>query len=559
MALPGAPRLFSPKSLTDTLDEARSFPGACSLLRNLIPDPTTTNVFQARPAAVQITDFAGFTAPGFVSALTVIGGIAYGLIASGRNPGQDEPFAFNIAGGTFQTVGNVLAGNTPASPPTTGDWTPPTMALIGAQLIVTHPGFDGITNFFGWFDLSTPGSPVWNAGNTATTPLPRVPVAVVQFLDRAWFAVNPPNAPSATYFTDAGTLTITAGTQILTYGDNVPIVGMKVMPLRTDTGGAQHAIYVFKGTPDGTLNIWQVKGDASFTDTVPFTGGGTAATQLVSSMTKIALNVNTSTFSPNSVVASSKGLFFIAPDGLRLIGTDGTVQDPLGLGGLGVNAPFLNMLNPTRAAGAANGSILRLSITPLDTGLPREYWLDFARGVWTGPHTFPASLIASYGNSFIMTPSGVTGTLWRSDAFQTPTSTFVENGVQMTFELRTSTMSDLGKMAQFEVVETSINMSSGANEMITVTAYDERALAVGQDIYDLEGAIVAALDIDFTLDTDALDTGALAAYRPRRIDWPNALIYRRLMIGLAGNSTAFLRLGDIFIRENTLTYTQQVA
>ncbi|MDE1868135.1 MAG: hypothetical protein KGI08_10565, partial [Thaumarchaeota archaeon] len=43
------------------------------------------------------------------------------------------------------------------------------MDVCGVNLVVTHPGFDGVTNFFGWFNISNPGSPIWNAGNIQST------------------------------------------------------------------------------------------------------------------------------------------------------------------------------------------------------------------------------------------------------------------------------------------------------------------------------------------------------------------------------------------------------
>jgi hypothetical protein len=43
--------------------------------------------------------------------LTVIGGIAYGMIASGLHTGFDQPFAFDIAAQTFQTMTGITGSN----------------------------------------------------------------------------------------------------------------------------------------------------------------------------------------------------------------------------------------------------------------------------------------------------------------------------------------------------------------------------------------------------------------------------------------------------------------
>ena len=164
-----APIRFSPAGLSDSLDETDLFPGACAVLQNLIPDPTTKNIWTCRPAATSLTTFSGFTTPVFISAFSVIGSLVYGLIASGRTVGYDEPFCYNILTNAFVTVGGVTASNVPLSPATSGDWVPPTMALCGVNLVVTHPGFDGVTNFIGWFDTSNPAAPIWHAGNLLGT------------------------------------------------------------------------------------------------------------------------------------------------------------------------------------------------------------------------------------------------------------------------------------------------------------------------------------------------------------------------------------------------------
>src|SRR4029077_5438392 len=123
-------------------------------LSNLIVDPRTDTSWVPRPAAILKTNFPGFTTPGFVSGLLVVGDMVYGMIASGRNAGHDEPFAYDAHTEAFHTVTGVTAANTPVSPPSTGDWTPPILAQVGTKIVVTHPGFPGGATKFGWFDVS---------------------------------------------------------------------------------------------------------------------------------------------------------------------------------------------------------------------------------------------------------------------------------------------------------------------------------------------------------------------------------------------------------------------
>lgn len=149
----GQPIVWRARGLSDSIDGTNSFPGAMASLSNLLPDPTTDDVWVARPPAASATTFGSFTTPGFVSALLVIGVRAYGMIASGRNSGHDEPFCYDLLAGSFVTISGITSGNTPTSPATTGAWTPPIMCQVGSRIIVTHPGFNSTTKF-GWFDIS---------------------------------------------------------------------------------------------------------------------------------------------------------------------------------------------------------------------------------------------------------------------------------------------------------------------------------------------------------------------------------------------------------------------
>lgn len=154
------PLEIKPKGCTDSLDGSAAAPGSMLALANLVPDPQTDNQFVPRPAATALTDFTHYTqfsgpflSPGFVSGGVVIGDILYGMIADGLNPGNDRPFALNLATQEFLPVAGITAANTPASPPSTGLWTPPILAQVGTRIIVTHPGFPGGAVKFGWFDV----------------------------------------------------------------------------------------------------------------------------------------------------------------------------------------------------------------------------------------------------------------------------------------------------------------------------------------------------------------------------------------------------------------------
>jgi len=547
------PRLFSPKGVGDAFDEDHGFPGTCLQLKNLIRDTRQEDSWVCRPAAVRLTQFQGFTTPGQISALTVINGIAYGMLATGRNAGKDEPFAFNIAGGVFLTVSNVLADNVPFTQPTTGNWTPPTMALVGARLFVTHPGFAGTANFFGWFDLSSLGAPAWNAGNTTGTPLPFVPVAVAQYMDRAWFAVNLVSGYSACYFTDTGTLNLTSATQILTFGDNTPISALHGLPFKNQLGGLIQSLIVFKGSPNGVYNMYQITGDSSQA-TQAVVAGSTTIT-LSSGLSVNALNCATTCLAPNSIVATPKGLFFVAPDGLRLMDWEGNVSPPIGGMGKGVNAVFYQIVSPSRICAATNSNLIRISFDDiLDAGIPtEEYWFDLERGTWSGAHTFPADLIASYGDSFVLAPHGMPGQLWQSDSHQTAASGFVEAGAQMVYSLDTAFVQDPGGINECSVIETSVIAGMPSATKIMVTAYDEQGSPLDSAEYTAAGA--ASIWGSFVWG-QANWAAASNYFGPRRIDWHRPLVYRRLRFSITGDCASGLRFAGIWFREERLGYSQ---
>src|SRR5512135_2258399 len=105
MALRNAkPLTLKPKGLSDSVDGTNAFPGAMASLANLIPNPSTDDTWVPRPAATKLTDFPGFNTPAFVSACLVVGNIAYGMIASAKNVGNDEPFAYNLSTNVFETI-----------------------------------------------------------------------------------------------------------------------------------------------------------------------------------------------------------------------------------------------------------------------------------------------------------------------------------------------------------------------------------------------------------------------------------------------------------------------
>lgn len=551
----GRPLKWFAHGLSDCVDSTTVFPGAMSNLSNMIPDPRQADSWVCRPAAIEVLDFSlkggafstafsdafdvgvGFTAPGsFISALKIIGTRAYGMIAgTGEFDGFDIPFSYDLSSSTMEVVSGVTIANLPVSTLSSGAWTPPTIDIVGSKVIITHPGFTGIgSNFFGVLDISTHTSPSWTAANTATTALAGVPTAVKQFNNRAWFVVNPASSTPGLYYSDVlDPLTITNASQVLTFGDNTEITALGALPLNNQLGGIIQALIVFKGI----ANMVQVTGDAALGNLVQNT-----------------LNVATGTLAPNTICSTSKGLAFIAPDGLRVIDFNAQVSDPVGISGSGKMAPFLLSVVPSRMAAAYNMGIIRISLqNGSNPGNPQEeYWYDVSRSLWNGPHSFPASLIEPYSNTFIVAPEGVGGKLFQSDVLQTSVSTYVENGTQLSFLYKTPLLPNTGQMADNSIIETAIDMAlSAATPAVTVSAIDHDGSVLGSTLF--KSPTSPTLWGAFTWG-DALWSGAANSLRPRRIDWPNPIVADQFYIQVTGNSSAGVALSKMYFRYEILGY-----
>lgn len=530
---------FFPTGVTDSTD-ANGPAGSMAALINLIPDPSTNRQFVCRPASEEMTDFTGFSSPGFVSAMHVRGPLIFGMIATAANPGRDEPFCYDTEAEAFIPITGATAANTPLSPPTSGEWEPPVIAPVGTYLLVTHPGFDGVTYFFGWIDISNLAAPTWDAGNTATNPLPSRPRSVAAFNARAYYAVD-----NDLVFSDVlDPLTVSAASNVLVLGDSTEITALGSAQFSTQYGGVIAALIAFKGA--GVM--FQITGDKETND-----------------LAQNALDVATGTLAPNAIANTPVGLAFISPQGLRIVDTSGSITDPIGGDGNGVTIPFRYALEPTRIAAAYNDNIYRVTVqNGKAVGTPyEEWWYHFTRRIWTGPHTFPASLIHAFTHpsadgghaSFVVAPIDLPGLLFDSHALPTLNSTYVENGEQLTWEYRTSYLPDTLQMAEEANVELTINMSLIPGVVdVSVLAYDEDGTVLSTASIAPSGTATVWGTFDWG---DAPWRGALNNLKPRQAQWAQGLVYRWLQISATGESVADYQIGAMLYRVEVLKYLQQ--
>jgi hypothetical protein len=519
-----------PKGCSDAVDATNIFRGAMRSLSNLVPDPENIGVYVPRPASVRQTDFiaSGFTNHGFVSCCFVVGDRAYGLIATDDTPGHDMPFIYDLAGQVFVSVSGITGSNVPSSQPTSGPWTPPTMAVIGTKVIVTSNGYVGSSNKFGWFDISTFSSPSWNAGDTATHGLPDVPTAVFNFFDRAYYAVN-----NTIWFSDVlDPTTISNATNTLTLGDTTNITALGGLPLQNQLGGVVQSLIAFKSKV-----IFQITGDLA-----------------LNNLAQNAIIGGIGTTSPLSVTPSHLGLFFMSDHGLRMVTQDGQVSGIIGANGSGISVPFINSIEPTRISAAFNVDTIRITTQngAISTQPIQEWWYNTDLESWSGPHTFPASIIQPWRSAFILSPVGILSSLWQSDTLPKETSNYIENGNQLEFEYTTPPLPLTQTMNQNAVLEHSVGMSfSEVGGTINFFAFDEN----GGVLDNCSKTVIVSASIwgSFVWLTD-LWGGTINNYQQFRIPWTKPLVFSQIVFSATGQAIPGFRMGNTYLRYQVLGY-----
>lgn len=600
---------IQPKGLSDAVDGTNTFPGAMGNLTNLIPDPSTPTQWVSRPAAQQLTTFPGFASPGFVSASLVVGDLEYGMIASALNAGKDQPYVYNIATNTFLTVAGINSGNVPTSPPSTGAWTPPIMAVVGNRVVVCHPGFPGGAVKFGWFDISgltdtshtgnthssvvldtlsanvlqagwqpgmtisgagipanttivsiasnglsltlsqaasststgvaltvaggTPTAPLWGAGDTNINNLPSVPVAVAQFNGRAYFACGVNGVP----YSDSGfSGNRTNATQALTFANGVAVTALGALPLSSPiTGGIIQSIIAFQGV----TAMQEITGDPA-----------------TSNLSTNVMNVATGTFAPLSICSTNFGLVFCSPEGLRVIDFNGRISDPIGSNGSGVTIPLMFAVQPSRICAAANADVIRVTTqNGSNVGqVNQEYWYDITLKTWSGPHTFPASLIQPWRSTFFLHPAGLAAGGWQSDAQQSLTSTFTENGTPLQWTSQTVLLPDNHSMCENAIIQSTLAVA-GPGGTVTVSVQTEQGVVLDTETITLSGN--AALWLGFNWGGGTLWGGNSGGLQQYRIPWSQPLVFKQMAFSARGLSGYNVRVGNIYLMYQELGYLIQ--
>ncbi len=527
------PLTWTPHGCTDAIDSSQSFPGCMSALTNLIPDPSTADLWMCRPAATQMTNFPTFNTPGFISCGRIVGNYFYGLMRTNRTPGFEEPFVWDLVNNANVPITGVTGLNVPAQAASSGFWVPPTIDVIGSKVVVTHPGFGATTFKFGWFDISNLAAITWNAGNTAgAVVLATIPTFVAQFNGRAYFIVNTPAQPAVVFSDPLNATQVTNASQVLTFGDAVPLTAIGQLRLYNQAGGIIQALIVFKGT----ANMYQITGDSA-----------------LGTLTVNALSVATGTQSPLGLAASPKGLAFISPDGIRVVDFQGNVSDAVGQDGKGITIPIIYSNVPSRMTLSCNGSLMRLTTqnaNALNTPF-QEWWYDLGRGTWSGPHTCAMNLLAAFNNTFVGQLLASSVGLWQSDTVQGLLSTFTENGLPLTWSYQTAFFPDTQQMGNVSLSQALLHCAMLGNTTYTITITDANGVVLNSVPLSLPGAVA----IWGAFLWGAANWGSAGgALNPRIIPWTKVNVFAKAQITVQGNSNSTVRLGMLHMRYKQLKY-----
>lgn len=526
------PVRFTPNGICDGFDATMRFMGACQGLENLIFSHANPEVVVSRPGVTEIYDFADFSTPGVVSVQVTVGNRTYGMISSALNAGKDEPFVYDHDAGAFVAISGVTNANSPTTQATTGPWTPPTIDIVGVNVIITHPGFSSTAHKFGVIDITNPAAPAWSGTDTATNGLTAIPVAVANYRNRAYFAVN-----NSLEYTDVLSLTRTNSSQVLTMGDSADITAVAGLPIQTTSSGIVAALIAFK-----EFQVWQVTGDPA-----------------TSNLLVNFLSLTTGCYAPRSIAQAPRGIYFASVEGPRIIDPMGAIRPVVNRQGeeeSDIDVPFINAVEPSRIAGGYNAGVYRCSLETIVNGeqFSGDYWFDEKRRRWNGPHTFNYDCASPLGNYFVLVSNDDPALLIKSQVIPDLTSQYDDLGDDTSGELLSASFPKTGHMAMKQMIESTIELSSaGSPTTYTITAYDDQQNTLSQAQIDVDAA--GALWGAFVWGDGTLYASSVNRPRVYNVPWPDNVVFKKLVLGVQAEANAQLAVGAFYGRWADAGYT----
>jgi hypothetical protein len=452
-------------------------------------------------------------------------GIAAGQIVSGSG----------IPPGT--AVVSAIAGNVTLSQAATATASGVALTFSGATVTLSQNATAAADNVTIAVTGGTPSDPLWGAGDTDRNPLPVPPLHVDEFNGRAYYALG----ADGIVWSDAlfpCRVSNTSAVQAWVPGDGSAITALGQLGVATPlTGGIVQGLIAFAGVS----RIYQILGDQALGNL---------------SINALQTAAGTGTEAPLSITPTEEGLAYVSPQGLRIIDFQGRVSPPIGRQGTGVVLPFVNALYPSRICATAAANILRITVQRADLGgsPSQEFWYDINRGVWTGPHSFPASQIQPYRSSFILAGVGLPAQLWLSDPYPNVFSVYHENGVDLVWEYEPTKLPDSHQMAENAIVEMTIAVAPEAGSDITVEARNIDTQFLDRTVLSFGNAPLWDVAI---WDQAIWDGGGVFQQVP--VDWNVPLVFKQLDVSFTGRSSAVTRIGNLYMRYQILGYRLMAA
>lgn len=522
------PAYFIPTGLADAVDETSAFKGACQTLTNFVFDRVNRGAVVPRPGNVPISfSTSGFTTPGVISAMCMVGPIIYGMIGTADFTGKDRPFAYNVNTGSFITLTGATAANLPTTQSTGGDWQPAHMEMIGIYIVITHPGYSGGANpFFGYINTTTN---IYAAGNTATNALPSVPLWVSQFFGRAYFSCK--NALIPTDILNPLNVTNTEFADTLTVGDTSNIAGTVGLPVGTTSGGVLQALLVFKNK-----SIYQVTGDL-----------------ILNNLALNQVSDNIGTYAPRTMIATPDGVAFMSPTAVRVVNLLGVVN----FYSTDVVGPFTNTNFPSRAAAVFSNSVYRISVNTTFKSTNssfNDYWFDNVTRKWNGPHTFPFNCMVSDGTNVYGTNDQISGMIFFSQCAPLASTVYTDNTVVYNCSFQSCNLEETDESVDKQIIESTVELSSTTlNSTYTIQLKDEQGNVLNSVSMNVSSP--ASVWGSFTWGVGYWQASTVISGR-YGIPWTNPIVYDKLSINLsvpAANYVAVKKLMNRVKRTNHMS------
>ena len=138
-------------------------------------------------------------------------------------------------------------------------------------------------------------------------------------------------------------------------------------------------------------------------------------------------------------------------------------------------------------------------------------------------------------------------------------TSFVENGIPLSWTFQTCVVKDNEQMAQSEIAEMQVktNVAPGIPSL-GVSILDQNGVVLATTVYDYQNFIPQGWDLaqwDNSMWDSVLSQGLAA----RRIDFSAPVVYNRMAVQCTGTSGYGYKIGDIHVRARILGYLQEVA